>query len=158
MRSRYFAAYLFAAAAVVSLAVGFAIRMPGLPAHDYFNPLFLMFIPRLIPFAVAAVSALFALVYFGAAQWCGHAMNLPLTLVHFALFLAGVYGHARLNLYMSGALDQNGPPYPPLPVAAGVLSFLLFASILIFLLNVALAFAGRKRDPLTAGDQEKSQV
>lgn len=81
-----------------------------------------------------------ALAYLCVAIWRDRPLNVFLTLVHFGLFLAGIYGHVRLNLYMSRALDQSGGSYPPLPVAASLLSLLLFASILIFLVNVALTF------------------
>lgn len=127
-----------------ALVVGAVIFRPGLPLRDYLNPVLLLVLPRFIPFGVAAVSAVMALVYLCVALWRDRPLNVSLTLVHFGLFLAGIYGHVRLNLYMSRALDQSGGSYPPLPVAASLLSFLLFASILIFLLNVALTLSSGK--------------
>ncbi len=121
MKPRYLAAKLFLGVAILSAIVGVFLHRPGLRAVDYVNPLFLLFLPRLIPFDVAILSAFFAAIYFRLEKERKREMNMPLTLIHLGSFLLAMFGHATMVSFWTHALVDRPRTVASVPLCGGLL-------------------------------------
>jgi hypothetical protein len=132
MNSRYIAAKLFFVLSALCALVGIVLFRrgaigSGLTVEDYAaNPLFLIIIPKLIPFAASILSASFGLVYFGLEKKFKHAANVFLVLVHLSSFLLAILGHATLVGFWWRVLGDEHANIP-LPLWASELMIVAFA-------------------------------
>lgn len=151
MNSRYVAAKLFFVLAVLCVVVGaFLFRRSaigsGLTWQDDLNPLFLLSIPRLVPFAAAMLSAFFGLVYLGFEKKLNRSVDIPLAMVHVVSFLLAILGYAALLRFWWRVLGEGSATNNPLPLWAGLLEFAALA--ICFLAFVANVFRSIPRAPL----------
>jgi hypothetical protein len=155
MNSRYVAAKLFFALAALFALVGAALFRrgvigSGLTRTDYLNPLFLVVIPRLIPFAASILSACFGLVYYGVEKKFKRPANMPLTLIHLVSFVLAILCHATLVRFWWTVLSEENPTNTPLPSSASLLMVAaLTMSLLAFGVNI---FRGISRTPLVTSN------
>ena len=137
MHTRDLAAKLFLGLAILAAVVGAFLYRDGLPGGFYWDLLSLFLFPRLIPFAVAILSACFALVYFGLEKKVNHPANVPLTVVHLVFFLLAVLGHTVHTLWWWRVLGQDHPINETLPMWSVLLSISAFAiCCLAFVVNI----------------------
>jgi len=132
MSFRYVAAKLFFALAAICALVGaFLFRQggvgSGLTAKDYLNPLFLVTVPRLIPFAASILSAFFGLVYYGFEKKSGRPASFLLVMVHLISYLFGILGHLTLVHFWWTVLGEENATIP-LPFWASILMIVGFAA------------------------------
>jgi hypothetical protein len=155
MNSRYVAAKLFFALAALFALVGAALFRrgvigTGLTGPDYLIPLFLVVIPRLIPFAASILSACFGLVYYGVEKKFKRPANMPLTLIHLVSFVLAIICHATLARFWWTVLGEENPTNTPLPSSASLLMVAaLTMSLLAFGVNI---FWGMSRTPLVTSN------
>jgi hypothetical protein len=155
MNLRYVAAKLFFLLAALCVVVGaFLFRRSaigsGLTWEDDLNPLSLLLIPRLVPFAAAMLSAFFGLVYFGFEKKFNRSVDIPLALVHLVSFLLAILGYATLLRFWWRVLGEETATNNPLPLWAGLLEFTALAiCCLAFVANV---FRSIPRTPLVTSN------
>jgi hypothetical protein len=155
MNSRYVAAKLFFVLAALFALVGAALFRrgvigSGLKETDYLNPLFLVVIPRLIPFAASILSACFGLVYYGVEKKFKRPANIPLTLIHLVSFVLAILSHATLVRFWWTVLGEENPTNTPLPSSASILMVTaLTMTLLAFGVNIFWAMSST---PLVTSD------
>lgn len=155
MNTRYVAAKLFFVLASLCALVGAALFQRsvigiGLTIKEDLNPLFLVMIPRLIPFAVSILSVCFGLVYFAFEKKFKRPVSVSLALVHLVSFLLAVLGHATLVHFWWRVLGEEHATNTPLPLWAGMLMIAAFAvCCLVFAVNI---FWSMSRAPLVASN------
>jgi len=131
---------MFFALAVVSALVGAFLFRRGLLSFVLFDDHHVdlgsfMVIPRLIPFAAAAVSTGFGLVYFVLEKYFKRRLDTSLALVHLGTFVIATMAYATFGYFMWRALVGEHPTYTSFPlwpmqlaVPAGVLCCLTFVA------------------------------
>jgi hypothetical protein len=146
MTSRHFASRAFLALAALFVVVGaFSFSRgqigTGLTGRDYLhlNPLFLLMIPRLIPFAAAILAACFSLVYYAVESKGRRAPSPILTVIHVVTFVLTVVSHALLVNFWWTTLNGRDPMDARVPVSAGVLPVALIVCFVVFGANVYTA-------------------
>lgn len=140
---RHISSELFIGLSLVSGAVGLALRGQGFGPETYLNPLALLMIPRLAPFALAALSAAFGVIYFVVEQRAGQPVSVTLTIVQMATLLLAAVGHVVLVRFWSDALAGSTPR--SMPLWSAVLFPLAFlASLTAFGFNIM-----RGKPPIT---------
>lgn len=155
MNLRYVAAKLFFVLAVLCALVGAVLFRrgaigSGLTGGDYLNPLFLVMLPKLIPFAASILSACFGLVYFGFEKKFKRPVNVPLALVHLVSYLLAILAHATLVRFWWRVLGEERATNTPLPLWAGMLTVTAFAvCFLVFGVNI---FWSMSRTPLVTSN------
>jgi hypothetical protein len=155
MNSRYLAAKLFFVSSASFALVGAALFRrgvigSGLTGTDYLNPLFLVVIPRLIPFAASILLACFGLVYYGAEKKFKRPANMPLTLIHLVSFVLAILCHATLVRFWWMVLGEENPTNTPVPTSASLLMVAAFTiSLLAFGVNIFWSVSGT---PLVASN------
>jgi len=148
MNSRYLAAKMFFALAVVLASVGVALFRrgvigSGLTGADYLNPLFLVTIPRLIPFAASILSICFGLVYYVVERNFKRPANIPLTAIHFVSFVLAGLCHATLVRFWWTALGEENATTAPIPSSASLRMVAAFIiSLLAFGVNIHRSISG----------------
>jgi hypothetical protein len=153
MYSRFVATKLFLGLAILCVVVGAVLPRAsignGLTWRDVFNPMWLVVIPALIPFAAAIPSAMFALVYFGVEKKCKRPVNFPLLLLHLTSYLLLILGHETLvRFWWGAALDAGHATSTHFPFWAGeLLAVSLATCCLAFGLNIFLSMS---KTPLVA--------
>lgn len=146
MNARFLSARLFWGLALLSFIVGVALFRRGLPLKFYFNPLFLLFFPRLIPFGVAVLSIAFGLVYLVVERDFRRPPSVPLTVAHLTFFLLAIFGHIMSVHFIGRALSEQHPENPPMPLwGTGLFLFAFAATIGSFALNI---IRSARRTPL----------
>ena len=90
----------------------------GLTGGDYLNLLFLVMIPKLVPFAASILSACFGLVYFGFEKKLKRPLNVPLALVHLVSYLLAISAHLTLARFWWRVLGEEHATNTPLPLCA----------------------------------------
>jgi hypothetical protein len=146
MNYRYIPAKLFLGLTLVCIAVGVALFRTGLPVDMYLNPLAMLLLPRLIPFALAIISVGFALIYLVTERNFNRRVSVPLTLVQITFLLLGVFGQSVITRFWWQVLGGKQTANAPIPLWSVILgAFAPAASVLVFLLNI---FSG-KRIPLS---------
>ena len=128
MKPRHIAAKMFLVLAILCSLVGvvlFARNMigNGLTWKEDLNPLFLLYIPSLVPFAAAIGSACFGLVYFGLEKKFNRPINTALAIVHLTAYLLLILGHAILLRFLWRVLGEGSSTNATLPSWAGLLEF-----------------------------------
>ena len=128
MNSRYGAAKMFFLLAVLCAAVGailfrYATIGTGLTVADVLNPLFMIMIPRLIPFTASILSVWFGLVYFGLEKKFSRPVSIPLALLHLVAFLLLILGHVALVRFWWPVLGEGQATNTPMPLWAGEIEF-----------------------------------
>jgi hypothetical protein len=139
MDNRYIPAKLFFVLATVCVAIGAALFRPEWPLDMDLNPIVLIFTPRLIPFAVAIISAAFGLVFLAIERNFKWPVSVPLTLVQIAFFLGGVFGHTVLTRFWWRVLGEEHATNLQLPLWSVMLYLFAFTiSVVVFFLNIFL--------------------
>ena len=152
INSRYIAAKLFFVLSALCALVGIILFRrdaigSGLTGKNYANPLFLVMIPRLIPFAASMLSATFGIVYFGFERKFKRPANISLVWVHLTAFSLAILGHATLVGFWWRVLGDEHANVP-LPLWASLLMIVAFAvCFLAFGVNIFLTMS---RTPLGA--------
>jgi hypothetical protein len=137
MNTRFLAAKICFALATLLAIFGFIVNRTDIPKDPYLLPLLLLFLPRLLPFAVALLSAIFGLIYLGAEHSSRRRPNLALVIAQLAFFLAAMYGHLGMLRYSYRVLDEQPTPNLPVPAGSSLLFFLgLAVSIMILIFNL----------------------
>jgi hypothetical protein len=152
INSRYIATKLFFVVSALCALAGIILFRrdeigSGLTGQDYANPLFLIVIPRLIPFAASMLSATFGLVYFGFEKKFERPANISLVWVHLTSFLLAILGHATLMGFWWRVLGDEHASIP-LPLWASLL--MIVASAVCFLAFGVNIFLSISRTPLGA--------
>jgi hypothetical protein len=154
MNRRYIAAKLFFVLSALCAVVGIILFRrdaigSGLTAKDYANPLFLLMIPRLIPFTASILSASFGLAYFGFEKKFKRPANIPLVWVHLTALLFAILGHATLVDFWWRVLGDEHANIP-LPLWASLLMIVAFAICFVaFGVNI---FWSMSRTPLDSNN------
>jgi len=155
MNSRYVAAKLFFVSAAIFALVGAVLFRrdtiaTGLAGTDYLNPLFLVMVPRLTPFAGSILSAFFGLVYYAAEKGFKRPLNMPLTVIHFVSFAVAILCHATLVRFWWTMMNEGSPTGAPIPLLTSFLMVVgLMVSLLAFGVNIVWSMS---RAPLVAGN------
>jgi len=140
---RYLAAKLFFGLALISVVSGLVLRQPGYSLDMYLNPVFLIYLPRLMPFALAIISAVFGAVYLVVEKGLTRPVSVRLAVVHLGFLLLAAYGHLVVVRFWSHVLGDNPPANPQIPLWSVFMSWsALIISIAAFFLN--LLFPRRK--------------
>ncbi|HEV2299639.1 MAG TPA: hypothetical protein VGR72_14125 [Candidatus Acidoferrales bacterium] len=146
MNTRYLSAKLFWGLAVLSFILGVVLLRRGLTLVDYLNPLFLLFLPRLIPFGVAVLSIAFGLVYLVVERDFRRPPSVPLTVAHLTFFLLAIFGHIMSVHFIGRALSERHLQNPPMPLwGTGLFLFAFGASLVFFAMNI---IRSARRTPL----------
>jgi hypothetical protein len=146
MKKQNLSAKLFAGAAFLSALVGVILFPHGLPLDFYVNPLFLVMLPRLIPFAVAIVLAGFALLYFGFERKLKRPASVPLAVAQLILLLLGALGHGVIVRFWWRVLGEEQATGLPMPLWSVMLSMSAFTlSLVIFVVNIYWSMRGTLR-------------
>src|SRR5215469_4140367 len=93
MNKKYLSAKLFFALAFVSVALGAFVFRSGLSSDMYLNPLFLLTLPRLLPFTLGIISACFGLCCLVIERNFGRRLSVSLTLVQIAFLMFAAICH-----------------------------------------------------------------
>ncbi len=155
MNSRCVAAKLFFVLAAVFASAGAALFQggvigTGLTGPDYLNPVFLVTIPRLIPFAASILAACIGLIYYGVEKKFRRPANIPLTVIHLVSFVLAIVGHATLVRFWWTALNEENATNKPMPLSASLLMLAaLTISLLAFAVNI---FWSMSRTPLVTSN------
>jgi hypothetical protein len=144
----------FVLAAVFALAGAALFRRgviaTGLTGPDYLDPLLLVTIPRLIPFAASILAACFGLIYDGVEKKFQRPANMPLTVVHLVSFVVAILGHATLVRFCWTVLNEENATNTPMPMSASLLMVAALAiSLLAFSVNI---FWSMSRTPLVTNN------
>jgi hypothetical protein len=79
----------------------------GLTWKDDLDPRFILFVPRLIPFAASILSACFGLVYYGLEKKFKRPGNIPLAMIHSVSFVLVILSHETVVRYWWGVLGDK---------------------------------------------------
>jgi hypothetical protein len=108
----------------------------GLTGADYFNLLFLLTIPKLIPFAAAILAACFSLVYYAVESKGRRAPSSILTVIHLVTFVLTVVSHAVLVNFWWTALNGNDPTHARVPMSGALFPISLIICFVTFGANL----------------------
>jgi hypothetical protein len=138
MTTRYLAAKLFFGLAIISACLGVVIFRRGLPTEFYFNPLFLLLLPRLMPFSVAILSACFGVIYFAFERNLKRQLSTPLTLVHLICYVLTVFGYSVITRFWWRVLGEEQATNLPMPLWSVLLAMTSIAiGCLAFVANLS---------------------
>jgi len=137
VNTRYLAAKLFFGVAFLSALIGVVLLRSGLPLEFYVNPLFLVMLPRLIPFSVAILATCFGVAYLAFERKTKQPVSVPLAVTQLILFLLGTYGHSVIVRFWWRVLGEEHATGIPMPVWSVLLSMAAFtASLVVFVTNI----------------------
>lgn len=137
MRTRYRSAQLFFYLAIGSAILGAAIFRGGLPSSIYLYPVALLTSPRLVPFAIALISASIGAIYVGAEKDAGRKTSVAVATVQMAFLLLGAWGYVVLLRFWSSALSNEPGASHHIPVLASTVFVCGFGfSLLAFFINI----------------------
>jgi hypothetical protein len=137
VNSKYIPAKLFLGLTLLCFAVGVALFRPGLPVDFYLNPLTMLLLPRLIPFSLAIISAVFGLICLIIERNFNRRVSIPLILVQITLLLLAAFCQNVIVRFWWQVLGDQQTTNPPIPLWSVMLgASALVLSFVIFLLNI----------------------
>lgn len=140
MLNRYLPAKLFFGLAILSAIVGAAMFRRGLPAEFYLDPLFLLLLPRLMPFAVAILSACLGMIYYALERGLKRPLNSSLAIVHLASYMLMVFGYWIITHFWWRVLGEEQATNLRVPLWSVMLAIFAFGiGCLAFVLNLSLS-------------------
>jgi hypothetical protein len=152
-RPRFVAAKLFFALTALCTLYGAVLFRRsaiggGLTWEDYSNPLYLILLPKLIPFTASILSASFGLAYFAFEKKFKHPINITLAVIHLTLYLLAILGHETLVNFWWRVLGEEHATNLHLPLwASGLLVTAFPLCLFVFGVNI---LRSKSRAPLVA--------